>query len=50
MSIQREQCNAKGIELSISYVNITENVNAIKDKDGDIEMFSPIIRSDESRI
>ena len=28
MSIQKEQCKAKGIELSISYVNISETVNA----------------------
>ena len=49
MSIQKEQCRAKGIELSISYVNISENVNA-RQGNGEREMFSPIIKSDESRI
>ena len=38
------------MDLSITYVNISEELNAIKESDPSKEMFSPIIKSDGSRI
>ena len=53
MSIQKEQAKGKGLDLRIIYVNISEEVNVKKEsilKDESLEMFSPIIKSDVSRI
>ena len=37
MSVQKEQCKVKGIELSISYLNINENNVGVPYIDGVIE-------------
>jgi signal transduction histidine kinase len=52
MSIQMEQAIRKGIGLSITYVNISESLNALSRRNFDqtLEIFSPMIKSDVSRI
>ena len=50
MSIQMEQAKANGIELSVHYDNISETENVSYSQNKDIEIYSPVIKSDINRI
>ena len=53
MSIQKDQAARKGVELSLNLINISTEINPIKKglgKENDLEIFSPIMKSDVSRI
>ena len=45
-----EQAKANGVELSVYYENISTTENVIYSQDRDIEIYSPVIKSDANRI
>ena len=45
-----EQAKANGVELSVHYENISTTENVIYSQDRDIEIYSPVIKSDANRI
>ena len=45
-----EQAKANGVELSVHYENISASENVSYSEDKDIEIYSPVIKSDVNRI